>query len=157
MERISTDRPAGAYPAGAAGAHASGGGAGPDVIDSASLGELFGRLAEDLSTLVHQEVELAKAEIKQEATKAGKGAGLFGGTGVAALYAVTMLSFAAAWGLAAVMPTGWAFLIVGVIWAAAAAVMFVTGRKEIRRVHPVPEQTVQTLKEDVQWAKHPTS
>jgi hypothetical protein len=126
-------------------------------LGSASLGELFGRLTEDFSTLMRKEVELAKAEIKQEASKAGKGAGLLGGTGAAALLAVLMLSFAAAWGLAAAIPTGWAFLIVAIIWAAVAAAMFVTGRKELQRVKPVPEKTVESIKEDIQWVKHPTS
>lgn len=129
----------------------------PDDLGHASLGDLVGRLSSDISTLMRQEVELAKVEIKQEAGKAGKGAGLFGGTGVAALFALMMLSFAAAWGLAAAIPTGWAFLIIAVIWGAIAAVLFVSGRTELRRVHPVPEQTVQTVKEDVQWAKHPRS
>lgn len=124
--------------------------------EDASVGELLSRMAEDISTLARKEVELAKAEIKQEASKAGKGAGLFGGTGVAGLFCVLMLSFAAAWGLAVVMPTGFAFLVVAGIYLIAAAVLFLSGRREMRRVHPVPEQTVETLKEDVQWAKHPT-
>ncbi len=126
-------------------------------LAGASLGELVGRLTQDLSTLMRQEVELARAEISAEASKAGKGAGMLGGAGIAGLFVAMMLSLAAAWGLAAAIPAGWAFLIVGLIWAALAGVMFVNGRKEIRRVRPVPEKTVQTLKEDAQWAKHPTS
>jgi hypothetical protein len=131
-------------------------GASADLQD-ASVGQLFGRLSEDFSTLIRQEVALAKAEIKEEATKAGKGAGLLGGTGLAALFALLMASFAAAWGLAEVMAPGWAFLIMAAIYAAAAGVLFVRGRQELRTVHPVPEKTVESLKEDAQWAKHPTS
>lgn len=135
-------------------------GAGPHTVpaagEDASLGELLSRMAEDVSTLARKEVELAKAEIKQEASKAGKGAGLFGGTGIAALFCLLMLSFAAAWGLAVVIPTGFAFLVMAGVYLVAAGVMFVYGRQEMRRVRPVPEQTVETLKEDVQWAKHPT-
>lgn len=124
--------------------------------NDASLGELLSRMADDLSLLARKEVELAKVEIKEEVSQAGKGAGLLGGTGVAALFCLLMLSFAAAWGLAKVMPTGFAFLVVAGIYLIAASVMYAKGRRELRRVHPVPEQTVETLKEDVQWAKHPT-
>lgn len=134
-----------------------GGRAGGTASSEATLGELFGRLTSDLSTLMRQEVELAKTELKEEAAKAGKGAGLFGGAGIAGLFALVLLSFAAAWGLANVIPVGWAFLVVALVWGAVAAVMFVTGRDEIRKVRPVPDQTVETLKEDVRWAKHPTS
>lgn len=128
---------------------------GPDP-EAASLGDLFGRLTEDFSLLMRQEVALAKAEIKEEATRAGKGAGMLGGTGIAALFGLMMISFAAAWGLAAAIPTGWAFLIVAVVWLAAAAALFVTGRRELKELKPVPT-TVQTLKEDAQWARHPKS
>jgi hypothetical protein len=154
--------PAGAYPAGAQPAPPAYGAQGPSGpgtggVEDASLGELFGRLTADLSTLMRQEVTLAKAEIKQEAAKAGKGAGLLGGTGLAALFGLTMLSFAAAWGLAVVIPTGFAFLVVGALYLAVAAGMFVLGRQQLRSAHPVPEQTVETLKEDAQWVKHPRS
>lgn len=146
----------GATPAGAAGYDRSVETGSPD-LENASLGQLFSRLSEDLSTLMHQELDLAKTEMKEEASKAGKGAGLLGGTGVAALFGLLMLSFAAAWGLAAAIPTGWAFLIVAVIYLAAAGVLFVKGRTELRSVRPVPEKTVETIKEDAQWARHPTS
>lgn len=129
----------------------------PAVNGDASLGELFSQLTADMSTLVRQEVELAKAEIKQEVTKAGKGAGLLGGTGVTALYGLLLLSFAAAWGLAIVIPTGLAFFVIGALYLLGAGAMFVTGRRELRRVRPVPRQTVETLKEDAEWATHPTS
>ncbi len=117
-----------------------------------SLGELVGRMSSDLSTLFRQEIALAKVEMKEEATKAAKGAGMFGGTALAGYMALLLLSFAAAWGLAEVMPTGVAFLIVGLVYAIAAAVLFMAGRKEIKSVHG-PEKTVQTLKEDAQWAR----
>ncbi len=123
----------------------------------ASVGELVSRMTDDLSILFRKEIELAKIEIKEEATKAAKGAGLMGGTGVAAMFCLLMLSFAAAWGLAEVMPTGWAFLIMGGLYAITAAILFMAGRDRLRKVHPVPEQTVETVKEDIQWAKNPTS
>ncbi|HWE57587.1 MAG TPA: phage holin family protein [Acidimicrobiales bacterium] len=125
--------------------------------DEASLGQLFGRLSEDFSVLIRQEVELAKAEIKQEATKAGKGAGFMGASGVAGHMGLLLASFAAAWGLAEAIPAGWAFLIIAIIYFVVAAVLYTNGRRELRTVHPVPEKTAQSLKEDAQWAKHPTS
>jgi uncharacterized membrane protein YqjE len=118
-----------------------------------SVGQLFSRLTSDLSHLFHDELELAKVEIKDEVTKSGKAAGMLGGTAVAGLLALLMLSFAAAWGLAEVIAAGWAFLIVGVVYAIVAAGMFAAGRKRLAEVRPVPEQTVETIKEDVAWAR----
>jgi flagellar motor component MotA len=123
------------------------------ATDDRKLGELFADLSRDFSTLMRQEVELAKAELRDEATKAGKAGGMLGGAGVAGLFCLLLLSFAAAWGLANVMPAGVAFLLIGVLYGIAAAWLFVTGRAQLRRVRAVPEETVDTLKEDVQWAK----
>jgi nitrate/nitrite transporter NarK len=109
-----------------------------------------------LSTLFRQEVELAKAEVKQEATKAGKAAGMLGAAGYAGHLTVLLLSFALVSALANVMDWGWAFLIVGVIWGIVAAVLFVNGRKKLKTVDPVPRRTTETLKEDAQWLKNPT-
>ncbi|WP_066373067.1 phage holin family protein [Herbidospora mongoliensis] len=118
-----------------------------------SLGELVGELGGDLSKLFRQEVELAKTEIREEAGKAGKAAGMFGGAGLAGWMTALFLSLALVWALDAVIDAGWAALIVGLLWGAAAAAMFVRGRNQMREVNPVPEQTVQTLKEDAQWAR----
>jgi uncharacterized membrane protein len=78
---------------------------------------------------------------------------MFGVGGFLGYLAVVMLSFAAAWGLAAVIPDGLAFLIIGLIYAVVAAVFFVMGRKRIQEFSAVPQETVETLKEDVEWAK----
>jgi hypothetical protein len=121
--------------------------------DDRKLGELFGDLSREFSTLMRQEVELAKAELREEASKAGKAGGMLGGAALAGLFCLLMLSFAAAWGLAEVMPTGVAFLLVAVVYGVTAAVLFVVGRAHLRQVRPVPEETVDTLKEDAQWAK----
>jgi hypothetical protein len=123
------------------------------AADERSLGDLFSELSAEFSTLVRQEVELAKAELRQEAAKAGKAGGILGGAALAAYLSVLLLSFAIAWGLAAVMPAGFAFLIVGVVYGVVAAVLFQEGKSRVRRVRAVPEQTVETVKEDVQWAK----
>ena len=122
----------------------------------ASLGELFSEMTSDIGLLVRKEIELAKTETKEELTRAGRGAAMFGAAGVAGLLALLLVSFAAAWALAVVIPTGWAFLVVGAIYAVIAAVVALRGREEMKRVG-APEQTIQTLKEDVQWAKARTS
>ena len=118
----------------------------------ASLGQLFGELTGQMGDLFRQELELAKVEAKQEAARAGKGAGLLGAAGVLVWIAVVMLSFALAWLLDQAMNTALAFLIVGVVWIAVAAVVALKGRKILSTVKPLPETTT-TLKEDVQWAK----
>jgi uncharacterized membrane protein YqjE len=121
--------------------------------DDASLGDLFSSLTTDLSQLVRSEMELAKVELREEAGKAGKAAGMLAGGALAGYLALILLSFAAAWGLAEVIDAGWAFLIVGLIVAAVAAVLVMTGRQKLRDVRPVPDQTVDTLKEDARWAR----
>jgi uncharacterized membrane protein YqjE len=120
--------------------------------DDQSLGELIGRMTTDLSTLVRKEIELAKVEVTEEVKTAGKGAGMFGATAFAGYLALLMLSFALAWGLAELIPVGWAFFCVGIVYAAVAGALLVQGRKQLRAVRG-PEQTVETLKEDVAWAR----
>jgi uncharacterized membrane protein YqjE len=122
-----------------------------------SLGELVGQATKELSTLLRKEVELAKAELSGEVAKAGKGAGMFGGAGFTAMYGLMFLSLAAMFGLGAVMPLGWAALIIGVLYVAGAAVLALTGKKAMASFSPKPERTIKTLKEDAQWARHPSS
>jgi hypothetical protein len=121
-----------------------------------SVGELIGNISDDLSRLFRQELELAKAEVKQEAGKAGRAAGMLGGAGFAGYMAVVLLSFAVVFGLANVMDAGWAALIVAVVWAVAGAVLYAAGRRRLQSVDPVPRRTVDTIKEDAQWLKNPT-
>jgi hypothetical protein len=116
-------------------------------VTQRSVGELLGEVTSDLSTLMRKEMDLAKAEIKEEVAKTGKAAGMFGGAGFAGYMVALFASIAAWWGLANVMDEAWAALIVAAIWAIVAAVLFVTGRKTMREVHPKPERTVSTLKE----------
>ena len=123
----------------------------------ASIGDLLGRVTDDFSNLVRTHVELAKVEIKEEVTKAGKGAGMLGGAAVAGYLTLTLLSFAAAWGLSEVVPEGVAFLIVGLVWAAITGVLALRGKKELQEVRTPPPVTKQTIQEDVQWAKQQTS
>ncbi len=125
----------------------------PDV-EGRSVGEIVSQITSGLSTLMRQELELAKAELRQEAAKTGKAAGMFGGAGLAGWMVALFASLALMWALGALMPLGWAALIVAVLWAIVGAVLFIQGRNKMRQVRPVPEQTVHTLKEDVQWAKN---
>lgn len=127
------------------------------TAEEASLGELLGRVTDDFSSLVRSHVELAKVEIKDEVARAGKGAGMLTGAGLAGYLTLTLLSFAAAWGLSEVVPEGVAFLVVGLVWAGVTAFLALTGKKELQQVKPVPPQTRETIQEDVQWAKQQTS
>jgi len=121
-----------------------------------SIGELIGNISDDLSQLFRQEVELAKAEVRQEAAKAGKAAGMLGAAGFAGYLTVVLLSFALVFALGNVMDPGWAALIVAVIWGVVGAVLYATGRKRLKTVDPMPRRTVDTIKEDAQWLKNPT-
>ena len=127
-----------------------------EEVSETSVGELIGNISNDLSQLFRQEVELAKAELKQEATKAGKAAGMLGGAGLAGYMVIVLLSFALVFALSNVMDPGWAALIVAVIWAIIGAVLYANGRKKLKNVDPVPRRTVDTIKEDAQWLKNPT-
>lgn len=118
----------------------------PD-IGAVSVGQLVGEVSQDLSMLMRQELALAKAEVKQEAIKSGKAAGLLGGAGFAGYMLLLFLSIAAWWGLANVMDQSWAALIVAAVWAVTGAVLYVAGRARMREVNPAPERTAETLKE----------
>ncbi len=116
----------------------------PDVSDL-SVGTLLGDVTRDLSTLMRQELALAQAEVKQEVAKTAKGAGALTGAALAGYFVLLFLSIALWSALSNLMDAGWAGLIVAVVWGIAAAVLFVTGRGQLRRVHPKPERTVDTL------------
>jgi hypothetical protein len=121
-----------------------------------SLGRLVSEATADLQKLMRQEVALAKAEMRQEAKKAGEAAGLFGGAGFAGYMVLVLLSFAAVFGLAHVIDIAWAAVIVAGIWAVAGAIMAALGRQRMRRVSP-PHRTVETLKEDAQLMRRAAS
>jgi hypothetical protein len=120
----------------------------------ASAPELVKQLSEQTSRLVRQEMELAKAELSVKGKQVGIGAGLFGGAGVFGLYALGALTAAAIAGLGEAVAVWLAALIVAVIWAAVAGVMALVGKGHVQAgAPPVPEQTVDSTKEDVRWAK----
>jgi uncharacterized membrane protein YqjE len=123
-------------------------------LQDASAAELVKQLSEQTSRLVRQEVELAKVELSEKGKRAGVGAGMFGGAGVFGLYALGALTAAAIAALATAVATWLAALIVAVVWGAIAGVMALTGKKKVQQaVPPVPEDTVESVKEDVQWTK----
>lgn len=117
-----------------------------------TLGELVSGMTADFGTLVRKELELAKAEVREEAKTSGKAVGMFGAAGLAAHMALLFVSLALAWGLTEIMPEGFAFLLVGLLYAAGAAFLAVQAKQRMREVRP-PEQTIETVKEDVAWAK----
>jgi hypothetical protein len=127
---------------------------GTDLSDT-SIGELMGEIAADLSSLMRQEVELAKAEVKAEVSKAGKAAGMLGGAGFAGYMVLLLGSFTIAYAIGDRIGFGWGTLIVTLVWAVVAAVLAVLGRKKVSTINPKPELTTESIKEDVQWARHP--
>ena len=122
-----------------------------------SLGELVAKATADVSTLMRKEVELAKVEIKREVVNAGKGAGAFGAAGFAALLGLLFLSIALAYGISKLLGdhVGWGFFIVALLYLIVAGAAALFGKKSLAKVGP-PEKTIETVKDDVAWAKHPT-
>jgi hypothetical protein len=110
-----------------------------------SVGELLSDVTEDLSTLMRQEVELAKAEIRESATRAGKGAGMLAGAGVSGHMVVLFVSVAAWWGIGDYTGHGWSALIIAAVWLLIAAGLALAGRKEIKSVSGLP-QTAESVK-----------
>jgi hypothetical protein len=111
-----------------------------------NVGELFADISRDLSTLIRQETELAKAELRQSATRAGKGAGMLGGAGVAGHFVLLFLSITLWWGLGNQIGRAWSALVVAVVWAVIAAVLASIGRRELKQVNGMP-QTTETARE----------
>ena len=121
------------------------------------IGELVKELAGQTSTLVRQEIQLAQAEISAKGKLAGRGAGMLAGAAIAGLLALIALTAVLIAALDTAMPLWLAALIVTVLWAAIGAGLAARGRKELQQAAPaVPEQTVETVKEDIQWAKTQT-
>jgi hypothetical protein len=117
-------------------------------------GELFKELSDQTSTLVRQEIELAKAELSEKGRTAGVGAGMFGGAGLFGVFAFAALTTCIIAALDSAMPLWLAALIPAVAYAAVAGVLALRGREKVQEAGPpVPEQTTESVKEDVRWAK----
>ncbi|HJV09336.1 MAG TPA: phage holin family protein [Acidimicrobiales bacterium] len=118
-----------------------------------SLSELLSDVTTEIATLFRKEVELAKAETSEQVSRAARAGGMLGAAAVIGFLDLILFSFAAAWALSEVVPEGVAFAIVAVVFAIVAGVLAMAGKKRLAAVNPVPNQTVQTLKADVQVAK----
>jgi hypothetical protein len=130
--------------------------AGPDqeALRQRSTGDLVKELSEQVTELVRDEVALAKAEMAEKGRKAGPGVGMLGGAGVAALAALGALTAFLILVLDLTMPSWGAALIVTILWGVVAGVLYRQGREKVREVgKPIPERTVESVKEDVQWLK----
>lgn len=121
-----------------------------------SMAELLGKLSAETSQLIRQEVELAKAELTQQGRILGSGAAMFGGSTLFGLGAFGALTAALILALAIALPAWAAAAIVTLIYAGVAAVMAMRGKRQIQDAKPVPEQTVETMKENIEWAKSRT-
>ncbi len=113
----------------------------PDQSEDRSIGELFSAVSQDLSTLMRQEVDLAKAELRESATKAGAGVGMLGGAGVAGHMVLLFVSLSAWWGIAQWTGQAWSGLIIAAVWAIVAAVLYSVGRKKLNQVEGLPRTT----------------
>jgi uncharacterized membrane protein YqjE len=121
------------------------------------VGELLKQLATETSTLVRPELDLAKAEMRDKGRKAGPGLGMLGAAGVAGLLTLGALTAFLILVLDEAMPAWLAALIVTVVYAAVAGFLYMRGKERVADAgSPAPQQTIETLKEDVEWAKHPT-
>jgi hypothetical protein len=133
-------------------------GTSPDAVEQRErpIGELVKDLSSQTSTLVRKEIELARAELQDKGKVAGKGAGLLAGAAVAGLLALGALTAGLIALLDKAMATWVAALIVMALWAIVALVLAKSGQKALQRATPPAPQTVETVKEDIQWAKNPT-
>ncbi len=126
----------------------------PPPPSEPSTGQLVSDLTNQISRLVRDEARLAQAEVTQKAKRLGVGAGLFGGAGLVAFFGLAVLIAAVVLALALVVPGWLAALIVAAVYGAIAAVLALTGKNKVREAAPaVPEETLETVKEDVEWAK----
>ena len=112
-----------------------------EADDGRSIGSVLADITANISTLLRQEVALAKAELRQSGTQAGKGIGLLAGAGVAALLLLVFLSVSAWWGLGQYIGLEWSALVVAAVWAIIALILFLAGRAELKRIRGLPATT----------------
>lgn len=128
-----------------------------DPRDERSIGSIVGDAISNLQEIVRTEIELVKTETREEAMTAARASGLLVGGVIAALYALGLFLLAVAWGLSEFMDLWLALGIVFLVMAVIAAVLIAVGKSRLSEINPKPEQTIETLKEDVAWAKRQTS
>lgn len=120
------------------------------------LGELMADMTSQVTTLMRKEVDMAMVELKEEMKQAAKAGGMLSGAALSGYLSLLFGSFSVAWFLDRKLPRPLAFATVAMLHGAAAATLLKRGHEEIKRVDPVPTQTVETLKENVEWAKAQT-
>jgi hypothetical protein len=120
------------------------------------LGELLGELSQGTATLVRQELDLAKAELTEKGKKAGAGAGMFAAAGVVGLLTLGAFTAFLILALALLIPAWTGALVVAVVYAVIAGILGLRGKKKVQEASPPLPQTVETVKEDIQWAKTQT-
>ena len=129
-----------------------------EQLQEQPIGELLKQLASETTTLVKQELELAKAEMREKGRKAGPGFGLIGAAGAVALLAAGALTAFLVLALDGLMANWLAALIVALVYGLIAVLLYLEGKGKVDDVgSPAPRQTIETVKEDVEWAKHPTT
>jgi Putative Actinobacterial Holin-X, holin superfamily III len=124
--------------------------------DTRSSAEIVQDLVQNVQEILRSEVRLAKAEITQEARKAARGAAVLSGGTILAMFALGLLLWAGVYALSLVLPLWAAALIVGAAVSIAAGIMFAIGRARMKQVHPKPETTIRSVKENVKWLKNQT-
>lgn len=124
--------------------------------DERSIGDLFAELATETSTLVRQEVQLAKTELTQKVTSAGKDAGMIGAGGALAYAGLLALIAAVIIGLGQLIPMWLSALIVGLVVVGIGYMLIQSGLKALKSIDPAPRETIETLKEDKEWVKEQT-
>jgi hypothetical protein len=112
--------------------------------DGRTIGQILGDVSRDVSTLMRQEVALAKAELRQSGMQAGKGIGMYVGAAVAGMLFLVFISVCVWWALGGLIGRGWSALIVAVVWAIVAAILAVVGKKEFERIRGL-RQTAETM------------
>jgi uncharacterized membrane protein YqjE len=121
-----------------------------------STRELLTEIIRDIQDIIRSELRLAKTEFKEEGAKAGKAAGMFGAAGLLGFYGVGLVLAMCVVLLAAAMPLWSALLIMALVTLAGGGICFAAAMTRWRQIHPMPEKTVATIKDDIQWAKNPT-
>ena len=128
----------------------------PQTADDKPVAELLGEMSSSVTTLIRKEVEMAVAELKDEARQAAKAGGMLSGGALSGYLSLLFGSFGLAWWLDRKLPRPLAFFVVAALHGAAAAALLNQGRQEMLQVDPVPQQTVDSIKENVEWAKAQT-
>lgn len=129
-----------------------------EALHEQPIGELLKQLASETTTLVRQELDLAKAEMREKAAKAGPGIGMIGAAGGVGLLALGALTTFFILALDGALPNWLAALIVAAVYGLIAALLYMRGKETVDDAgSPAPRQTIESVKEDVEWAKHPTT